>query len=300
MTLGTPTRDASTPAIRDFDTMPHDLMTEFVARYPAQPATAFWRGIEIEVLARSDLPEGLGLDLGCGDGILTDILFRRMGRKPDLVGIDPDPLETEAARTTGLYARVHTCFGNDIPEPDATFDYVISNSVLEHIPDLEPVIREASRVLKPGGRFYFTVPSPEFRRNLRGSVWPGISRESYLETLDRRLAHVSYLSRADWKNMCERNGLALDRSSGYLSPAQTRRWETLSRMTGGLLHSLSMGRSRPIEIQRSMGLRQLQNRRALPRGAAAALARAVVAGVGEEASGIASCLLVEGHRVQPS
>jgi SAM-dependent methyltransferase len=172
-----------------------DLLTEFVARYPAQPATAFWRGIEIDILAKADIPDGLGLDLGCGDGILTDILFKRIGRKPRLVGIDPDLLETDAARKYDFYERIHTVAGDAIPEADATFDYVISNSVLEHIPGLEPVIREVGRVLKPGGRFYYTVPCPGFHDNLGGSILPGASRDRYLAQLDKRLAHFNYLTR---------------------------------------------------------------------------------------------------------
>ena len=67
-----------------------ELLASFVGAYPAQPATAFWRAIEIGVLARRGLPEGLGLDLGCGDGILTDILLRQTGPRT-LVGVDVDP-----------------------------------------------------------------------------------------------------------------------------------------------------------------------------------------------------------------
>lgn len=275
-----------------------ELLAEFVARYPAQPATAYWRGIEIDVLAQSDVPEGLGLDLGCGDGILTDILFRHMKRRPRLVGIDIDPLETEAAARYNFYDRIHTGSAAAIPEADATFDYVISNSVLEHIPELEPVIGEVGRVLKPGGRFYFTVPAPGFHSNLRGSVLPGMARERYLRDLDTRLAHFHYLSGAEWAAMCERNGLVLDGAEGYLDRAQTRRWESLSRMTGGLLHSLSFGRSRPIEIQRTLKLRTMQNTTSLPRPVAAALARVIAAGVGatDTAHEPPSCLLVRGHR----
>jgi SAM-dependent methyltransferase len=143
-----------------------ELLTEFVARYPAQPATAFWRGIEIDVLSRAKIPDGLGLDLGCGDGILTDILFSRIGRTPRLVGIDPDPLETAAARKYSFYERVHTTGGENVPEADATFDYAISNSVLEHISDLEPVIAEMSRVMKQGRKYFFTVPIPLIHQKL--------------------------------------------------------------------------------------------------------------------------------------
>lgn len=274
-----------------------DLLTDFVARYPAQPATAFWRGIEIDMLAQAGIPEGLGLDLGCGDGILTDILFERIGRKPSLVGIDPDPLETDAARKYDFYVRLHTVGGSDIPEKAATFDYVLSNSVLEHIPDLEPVIKEVGRVLKPGGKFYFTVPCPNFHDNLSGSWAPGAKREQYLRSLDRRLAHFNYLSPGDWSELCGRHRLEVDTVHGYLGRKATRRWETLSRMTGGLLHSLSMGSKRPIEIQRALKLRSLQNTVAFPRGVARAVAKIIGAGMGNEDDAThPSCLLVIGHR----
>lgn len=275
----------------------HDLLTEFVARYPAQPATAFWRGIEIDMLAQAGIPDGLGLDLGCGDGILTDILFSRIGRKPTLVGIDPDPLETEAARKYDFYDRIHTVPGDKIPEPDKAFDYVISNSVLEHIPDLEPVIREVGRVLKPGGRFYYTVPCPGFHANLAGSIVPGTGREAYLASLDQRLAHFNYLTSEDWQSLCGRYGMTVDSITGYLGEKATKRWETLSRFTGGLLHTLSFGQKRPIEIQRALKLRDLQNSGKFPRPMASAISSLIGAGLdGQDEAKRPSCLLVVGTR----
>ncbi|GGJ58035.1 methyltransferase type 12 [Sphingopyxis bauzanensis] len=277
--------------------IPSDLLTEFVARYPAQPATAFLRSIEIQRFADAIAPDGLGLDLGCGDGILTDILFREAGVVPRLVGVDIDPLETTAAAQYDFYERIHTVPAQAIPEPDASFDYVISNSVLEHIPDLEGVIAEVGRLLKPGGQFWFTVPGPGFRANLSGSIVPGASHEAYLAELDKRLAHFHYLSETDWHDICERNGLAVDSIEGYLDRGETRRWETLSRMTGGLLHSLTGGRSRPIEIQRRLKLRDLQNHMAMPRPIAVALAKAIAMGVRPDTVDVPpSCLLVTGHR----
>ncbi|MCZ8173096.1 MAG: class I SAM-dependent methyltransferase [Novosphingobium sp.] len=274
-----------------------DLLTDFVARYPAQPATAFWRGIEIDILAQAGIPDGLGLDLGCGDGILTDILFERIGRKPRLVGIDPDPLETDAARQYDFYERIHTVGGDAIPEADATFDYVVSNSVLEHIPDLEPVIREVGRVLKPGGKFYYTVPCPGFHDNLAGSVIPGISRQQYLASIDKRLAHFNYLTSEDWQELCSRHGMTVTAVTGFIGKKATRRWETLSRMTGGLLHTLSLGAKRPIEIQRALKLRDLQNSGRFPRGIAAALTSLIASGLGgEDVVDHPSGLLVVGER----
>jgi SAM-dependent methyltransferase len=280
----------------------HKLLTLFVGAYPAQPATAFWRAIEIGALARRGLPEGLGLDLGCGDGILTDILLRETGPRT-LVGVDIDPLETAAAARFPFYRRVHACPGDRIPEPDGAFDFVLSNSVLEHIPDLAGAIAEIARLLRKGGRFVFTVPGPGFHTNLAGSVFPFVDRPTYLGVIDRRLAHHHYLSAADWAALCARNGLILDACRGYLDGRETRRWETLSRMTGGLLYAVFGETRRPIDIQRRLGARDLQNKTRLPRPVAQALARLLSAGVPIDANAAswvdpqsASCLLVEGHR----
>jgi len=242
------------------------------------------------------------LDLGCGDGILTDILLNQTGPRT-LVGVDFDPFETQAAARFPFYQRIHTCSADDIPEPDASFDFVLSNSVLEHIPDLEATIVEIARLLRKNGRFLFTVPGPGFHRNLAGSVLPHVERATYLDTLDRRLAHYHYLSPADWSAMCERNGLVLDTCLGYLDGRETRRWETLSRITGGLLYSLLGEARRPIEIQRSLGARELQNRSQLSKPVAWALARCVSMGVPADPNAsawlepeFASCFLVEGRR----
>ena len=278
-------------------TIPTGLLTDFVARYPAQPATAFFRSIEIEVLADAMRGHvgGVGLDLGCGDGILTDILFDRIGARPDLIGIDIDPLETEAAASYPFYRRIHIAPAQAIPEPDASIDYVVSNSVLEHIPDLDGVIAEVGRVLRPGGRFFFTVPSSQFRDNLSVGL-SGEARARYLDTLDRRLAHFHYLSPSDWHALCGRHGLTVDATDGYLDGAETRRWETLSNMTGGLLYKLAGGRERPIELQRRLKVRQLQNGMRMPRPIASALAHVVKANMAQDGEARRSCLLVTGRR----
>jgi len=190
-----------------------------------------------------------------------------------------------------------------LPFRSGALDRVASNSVLEHIPDLETTIAEIARLLRKDGRFVFTVPGPGFHRNLAGSVLPFTDRTTYLGTIDRRLAHHHYLSPADWSAICGRNGLVLDTCLGYLDGRETRRWETLSRVTGGLLYSLFGEIRRPIEIQRRLGARDLQNKTRLPVRMARALARLLSLGAPVDANAsswiepdFASCFLVEGHR----
>jgi SAM-dependent methyltransferase len=237
------------------------LLVEFMADAPFQPATNFWRSIELPELAAALPRHGRGLDVGCGDGVLTRILIDLCGAKWTLVGVDPDAAETRLAETSGLFDAVHQTGADQVPEPDASFDFAFANSVLEHIPDLPPCLAETARCLKPGGYFFATVPSPALHQLMRG---PGFlrrqSRADYLAETDRRLAHFRYPTVDEWTNLLTTAGFELVRVRGYLSGRQVRRWETWTNWTGGLLYRLKGAKDRPIEIQRSLGLR-----RGLPR-----------------------------------
>ena len=268
------------------------LLAELLRENPFQPATSWWRAIELAVVAAHGLPRGAGLDLGCGDGKLMRILVDAAGRPASLVGVDIDPKETRDALASGVYQRVHTLPAARLPEPDAAFDFVFSNSVLEHIDELEPVIAEMARLLRPGGVFLFTVPSDGFHDCLAGPLWG--DRARYLETVDRRCAHRRYWSEAQWRPSLSRHGLELTHAVPYLSAAQTQRWETLSRFTAGLLYSLAGGRAQPIEIQRALHLRRRGLR--LPAPLARALAGMIAAGVDAAPSARSACLLIEARK----
>jgi SAM-dependent methyltransferase len=271
------------------------LLAELVRENPFQPATSWWRAIELAVVIGHGLPRGAGLDLGCGDGKLMRIVLEAAGARPaSLVGVDIDPLETRDAAASGVYQRVHTVPGSQVPEPDASFDFVFSNSVLEHIDDLEPVMAEMARVLRPGGVFVFTVPSDGFHACLAGPLLPWIDRARYLDVVDRRCYHRRYWGEARWRACLGRCGLDVTHAVPYLTAPQMQRWETLSRFTGGLLYSLAGGRAQPIEIQRAMRLRRRGLR--LPAWAAKPLAAAIPAGVGSPRDQRTGCLLIEARK----
>jgi SAM-dependent methyltransferase len=239
-----------------------ELLIEFMADAPFQPATNFWRAIELPELASVMPGRGRGLDVGCGDGVLTRILRDLVQAHWTLVGVDPDPAETALAEKSGIYAKVYQTGADSVPEPENSFDFAFANSVLEHIPDLPPCLAETARCLKPGGLFLATVPSPGLHRLMRG---PGVlrrqSRDDYLEETDRRLAHFRYPTVEGWTQLLGDAGFELMQVRGYLAGKQVRRWETWTNWTGGLLYRLKGAKDRPIEIQRTLGLR-----RGLPRG----------------------------------
>lgn len=243
----------------------HAVLRKTFAYSPQQPATCIFRSAEITHLLSSGLLpiEGQGLDLGCGDGQVTRILRGHLNATWEVVGLDPDAKELELAKSLGGYRALLCSEGQMIDAPSASFDFVFSNSVLEHIPELDPVFTEVSRVLKTNGKFIFTVPSSEFHQCLAGPALSGwlatgeTDRNRYREALDRRLNHLRYWDIGDWQRLLSVHGFSLEHSSEYLRPKELRLWETISNLTSGILFRLKGSVVRPIEIQRSLGVRRL-------------------------------------------
>lgn len=273
------------------------LLEALLRANPYQPAVGYWRSIELSFVLERGFPSGFGLDLGCGDGKLMRILMDASQTSAQLVGVDIDPLETRDAAKSGAYLRVHTAPAASVPEPDATFDFVFSNSVLEHIEAIDPVIQAVARLLRPGGTFVFTVPSDNLHGCLRGPLLPWSNREQYLRDLDRRSAHVRYWGAAEWSHCLHQHGLHVVAAAEYLSLTQVHRWENLSRFTGGLLVKLSGGRRHPIEIQRALGVRRRHVE--IPKWLARPLATVISSRVPPNSSGPFGCILIEAHKQPP-
>ncbi|SFP52036.1 3-demethylubiquinone-9 3-methyltransferase [Geodermatophilus dictyosporus] len=102
-------------------------------------------------------PSGLhALDIGCGGGFLAEE-FTRVGCR--VVGVDPSAPSLETARRhaaeAGLEIDYRVGSGEALPVRDAEFDLVYCCDVLEHVADLDAVMRETARALRPGGIYLF-------------------------------------------------------------------------------------------------------------------------------------------------
>ena len=266
------------------------LLTDLMMQAPYQPATNYWRSVETWEIVRYGLPKGRGLDLGCGDGHLMGIILARIGPR-DLIGVDVDSRETVMAGTRHVYRHVIASAGNYLPFADNYFDYVFSNSVLEHIEPIRETLQEVARVLQPKGRFLFTVPGPGFHGCLRGPRRK--DRDDYLRGVDARCFHLRYWNEAEWEERLGAVGLTVLHKHHYLTQAEVQRWEFLANYTSGLLYRLGRGRKQPIEIQRRLGVRSTRFR--LPRLPAALMARVLRVGVRNGGPQF-GCLLVDAQK----
>jgi ubiquinone/menaquinone biosynthesis C-methylase UbiE len=109
--------------------------------------------------AVADLQEGeTVLDLGSGAGADVLISARRVGPTGRAIGLDMTDEMLELARRNAAEAGVANAeflkgYIEELPLPDESVDVVISNCVINLSADKHRVIREAARVLRPGGRF---------------------------------------------------------------------------------------------------------------------------------------------------
>lgn len=95
----------------------------------------------------------LMLDLGAGAGVVEQMNFRGIAAR--VCGVDPDPRVT----ANHFLDEGKEGVGEKIPYDDETFDLVVADNVIEHLPHPMIVFAEVARVLKSGGSFLFKTPN---------------------------------------------------------------------------------------------------------------------------------------------
>jgi SAM-dependent methyltransferase len=202
---------------------------------------ALLRAVEASFYGEFELASPV-LDLGCGDGQFASQVFEKQIE----VGIDPalgslrealrrkstDALENgkEEARSPrgpeGMltYLGLVQAFGARMPFADGYFASAFSNSVLEHIADLQPVLNETARVMRKGALFLFCVPNHRWQENL--SISGFLSRiglkglaQTYVRLFTRISRHVNMLSPEEWTARLDAAGFVVERYWHYFPPA---------------------------------------------------------------------------------
>jgi SAM-dependent methyltransferase len=235
-----------------------DLYFEICKNEVIQPATSFFRSIELTCILKYVKPVGKLLDIGCGNGQICNVLSRRWGNINQYIGIDTNKSQCESAKQLGLYSKVHNTTVYDIPEPASSFDSIFSNSVIEHIPDTKKVLSEISRTLKNKGKFYLTVPNYNWNLLLKGATFPvnlymPTERDDYLNLFNQRVAIANLYDYETWKNMLDEVGLELEYAYPYLNQQQFQAWEYIANLTGGLIWKISGEQQNMEDLQNNSG-----------------------------------------------
>jgi len=174
----------------------------FLTRLRVHLAWRFDRSEMLPEVIRAELPnKGSILDIGCGGGVLI--------RELSAQGFQTAGVERDAEALASTQMNVLEGSAERLPElPISSFDGIVFSHVLEHLVDPVSAVREAAKLLKPGGRLFCEVPNNEAM----------IAHQSNLswEHLDIP-RHINFFREKTLCKLVERAGLSVSRTyfSGY-------------------------------------------------------------------------------------
>jgi 2-polyprenyl-6-hydroxyphenyl methylase / 3-demethylubiquinone-9 3-methyltransferase len=154
------------------------------------------------------------LDIGCGGGFVAEE-FAVLGCR--VTGVDPSPVSIGAAHAHaaghGLRIEYRVGAGEELPVADAAFDVACCCDVLEHVSDVDRVIGETARVLRPGGLYLFDTVNRTLMSKLIAikatQQWP-LTRITDAALHDWDM----FITPAELTAVLDRNGLSVGELTG--------------------------------------------------------------------------------------
>jgi ubiquinone/menaquinone biosynthesis C-methylase UbiE len=138
------------------------------------------------------------VDVGCGEGVLTEQWAKRTPGKVVGIDLDDPKLRTEWEQRSRPNLEFRTGFGHELDYEDREFDMATAMEVLEHVPDPEAVLAEMARV---SARWVLvSVPREPLWRALN------MARGAYLRQLGNTPGHLNHWSKRSFGQLLRRYG----------------------------------------------------------------------------------------------
>lgn len=195
-------------------------------------ASALFRSFELTAV--KEVSQGLKidepiLDIGCAEGRIAKELLKNK----EVIGLDYEMDYLSSARKLKFYKYLVRADAGKMPFKDNAFQFLFSNSVIEHIKELDDVLEEARRILKNEGLFLFTVPNENFAENLffyRALRLMRLNKLAfnYAKERNKRLNHFHMYNEETWSQILQRSGLRAMLFKEYISKNTLILWDVIA------------------------------------------------------------------------
>jgi methionine biosynthesis protein MetW len=184
----------------------------------AQFYDAYWRQADdtfdqerLALIADRIGPGENVLEVDCGPGVLAKMMCERGAV---VTGTDLSAVAVERAQAKGITAQQVDIDTEPLPFENASFDTVVSNSMIEHRFFPERSFDECVRVLKPGGKFIVCLPNTA---HWLCRWWVLRGRFPYVKNSPTDALHIRFFTVSEAKKLCKARGLRVLEVDGSAS-----------------------------------------------------------------------------------
>lgn len=208
------------------------------------PARALLKMYEYNIIAHftSELKPVI-VDVGCGDGAFSAATFNMRARAFQMLGIDGSKRQLNMAKKRAIYPSVILADARFLPIKSDSLNTVISISVLEHIPELDDVLKELYRILRKSGVLFFTVPTKIYNDSFFISkilssfskiTYVEKMREKYIKYMERSLHHFRYFDVSTTNRKLFKLGFSNVKAEYLIPDKALMAWSIIRHLEGGV------------------------------------------------------------------
>jgi methionine biosynthesis protein MetW len=201
---------------------PVEALYDRIWREQATAAPYTGGNLRVDLVNRVVEPGKRLLDLGCGDGVLGNLLKNKFN---EVAGVDVSDQALAIAKQRGLATYRVNIDEEPLPFPDATFDAITCLDLIEHVFEPRVLVSEIARVLAPRGSLYIAFPNMRYALRIKEIIAGRFPKTSGDIAYSYDGGHLHYYTPADVRSLLQERDLGTISEWGIVSDGIRKNWK---------------------------------------------------------------------------